>query len=163
MIGTTPQVFDIQTVRTLRPANGALALTFQSGLVAWLRPDHPDRDALLRDGEDSIRQGLPVGVMVDGEGRLLELSPTFATGVRSVREDEEDPSRLAVWCWEFSPVCYLTRNHPEFERIRATLAEAAGSGRQVWLANRMHLVEGETEIWWKILDVRPMEALPEGR
>jgi hypothetical protein len=36
--------------------------------------------------------------------------------------------------------------HPEFDRIRATLAEAAASGSRIWLANRMHLVEGVSEI-----------------
>jgi hypothetical protein len=44
MLGTPSQVFDVKTVSTVQPANGALAITFQSGLVAWLRPDHLDRD-----------------------------------------------------------------------------------------------------------------------
>jgi hypothetical protein len=117
---------------------------------------------MLREAERGLQQRRPVGVMVDGDGRLLELSPTHDTGVCSVREDEEDRSRLAVWFWGYSPVCYLTREHPEFDRIRATLEQAAASGSRVWLANRMHLVEGETETWWKILDVRPIKPPPSG-
>src|SRR5262249_42493884 len=96
----------------------------------------------------------------DGEGRILELSHAHETCVNSIREVGEDPSRLAVWFWEYSPICYLTRAHPDFDRIRATLEQAATSGNRVWLPNRMHLVEDETEIWWKILDVRPVEPLP---
>jgi hypothetical protein len=73
---------------------------------------------------------------VDGE-----VSHAHDTGVHAIREDADDPSRLAVWFWGYSPVCYLTGDHPEFDRIR---------------------IEGETEIWWKILDVRVIESLPTG-
>jgi hypothetical protein len=160
MLGTTAQVFDIQTISTIQPSDGALVVAFRSGLLARLLPDHADRDRMLREAEDSLRRRRPVGVMVEEDGRLLELSHTHDTGVRSVREDEEHRSRLAVWFWGYSPVCYLTLDHPEFDRIRATLEQAIATGGQVWLANRMHMVEGETEIWWKILDVRPAETLP---
>jgi len=114
---------------------------------------------MIREANSSLQQGRPVEVMANQNGLLLELSHAHEKSVRSVREDEEDKGRLAVWCWEYSPVCYLTREHPEFDRIRATLEQAAASGRRVWLANRMRLVQGETEVWWKILDVRPIEAL----
>jgi hypothetical protein len=159
MLGTTPQVFDIQMVRTIQPSNGAVVIAFGSGLVARFPPDHPDRDRMLREAQSSLAEGRPVGVMVNGDGRLLELSHAHETGVDCVREDEDDENRLAIWFWGYSPVCYLTRDHPEFDRIRATLEQAAASGSRVWLANRMHLVEGETEIWWQILDVRPIEAV----
>lgn len=160
MLGTSAQVFDIQNVRTIQSSNGALVVTFGSGLVARLVPDHPDRDRILREAEHSLQQCWPVGVLVNGEGHLLELSHTHDTCVNVLREDEEDKGRLAVWFWEYSPVCYLTRDHPEFDRIRATLEQAAASGTRVWLANRMHLVVGETEVWWKILDVRRIATLP---
>jgi hypothetical protein len=159
MLGTTPQVFDIQTVRTIQPSNGAFVVTFGSGLVARVPQDHPDRDRILREAESSLKEGGPVGVMVNGDGCILELSHAHETGVRSLRQDEEDQSRLPIWFWGYSPVCYLTRDHPEFDRIRATLEQAAASGSRVWLANRMHMVEGETEIWWKVLDVRPANSL----
>jgi hypothetical protein len=160
MLGTTSQVFDNQTVSTIQPSNGAFAVAFGSGLVARFPPDHPDRDRMLLEAESSLRECRPVGVMVNGDGRLLELSHAHETSVRSVREDEEDSSRLAVWFWEYSPVCYLTREHPGFDRIRALLEQAAASGGRVWLANRMHLTQGETEVWWIILDVRPTQPLP---
>jgi hypothetical protein len=162
MLGTTAQVFGIQAVRAIHPSNGALLVTFGSGLLGRLLPDHPDRDWILREAEASLQERRPVGVLVNGEGHFLELSHAHETCVDCIREDEEDNSRLAVWFWEYSPVCYLTRDHPEFDRIRATLEQAAATGGRVWLANRMHLVEGETEIWWKILDVRPLAAIPPG-
>jgi hypothetical protein len=76
---------------------------------------------------------------------------------------EEDSNRLAVWCWEFSPVCYLTWDHRKFDRIRTTLEQVASSGGRVWFANWMRLVEDDTEIWWQILDAQPVEALPPER
>ena len=154
MLGTTLQVFKIQIVRTFEPSNGDWLVGFGNGLTGRLQPDHPDREEIRREAERSLQQQRPVGVLLNGEGRILELSHAHETAVASVREEEQDGRRLAVWFWEYSPVCYLTRDHPEFDRIRATLAEAARTGRRVWLANRMHLVEEESEAWWQILDVR---------
>jgi len=151
---------DIQTVAAIEPSNGAVVVAFRSGLVAQLPEDHPDQAPMLCEAHDSCQQRRPFGVVVDGEGGLVELSHAHKMRVRSVREDVEDNSRLEIWFWAYSPVCYLTRDHPEFDRIRRTLEPAAASGGRVWLANRMHPVEGETEVWWKILDVHPLESLP---
>jgi hypothetical protein len=162
MLVTTARVFGIQTVSAIQPSNGTLVVAFRSGLVARFPPDHPDRDKMVREAEDSLQQRRPVAIIVNGEGWILELTHAHETGVASLREDEEDTNRLAVWFWEYSPVCYLTREHPEFDGIQTTLEQAAATGSRVWLANRMHLVEGETEIWWQILDVRPVESLLPG-
>ena len=72
-----------------------------------------------------------------------------------VRPEEVDPSRLLVECWAYSPICYLTKAHPEFERIKHTLERAASMAEPVLSANHMHLVEGEAESWYTIKDVRP--------
>jgi hypothetical protein len=56
--------------------------------------------------------------------------------------------------WAYSPICYLKRSHPEFERIKHTLEQAITKDEQVILANHMHPVEGETETWYSIMDVR---------
>src|SRR4051794_14763227 len=145
MLGITPQGFDIQTVSTVQPSNGARVVGFDGGLVARLPPDHADRDRILFDAQDSLRRRRPVGVVLDSSGGILELTHAHETGVDSVQEDDEDKTRLAVWCWEFSPVCYLTRDHPESNRIRETLEQAASGGR-VWLANHARRVESETEV-----------------
>jgi hypothetical protein len=60
-------------------------------------------------------------------------------------------------------VCCLTFDHPQFDRIRTTLEQAIANGARVWLANRMHRVKSETEIWWKLMDVRPLESVPRRR
>jgi hypothetical protein len=75
-----------------------------------------------------------------------------------VKDDSEDPHRLMVAFWGFSAICYLTRDHPEFERIRTTLEEAAASGSMVCFAKYTWPEESETEIWNKIMDVRPVPA-----
>jgi hypothetical protein len=71
-----------------------------------------------------------------------------------VRPDEEDPSRLLVEFWAYSPICYLTKDHPDFERLKQTLECAAATDEPVSFANHRHMVEGETETWWKLMDVR---------
>ena len=95
------------------------------------------------------------GLILDEHGTVVDLSWACDSSVNQIRDDPEDNSRLEVWFWAFSPVCYLTRDHPEFERIRSTLTEAATAGSRVWLANRFHMIEGTTETWHKLMDVRP--------
>jgi hypothetical protein len=154
MLDTSSQTYGIQIVADMQPCDGAVAIAFQNGTAATLPADHPDREAILREAERSRSGGRPVGVIVDEAARLVELSPTHQTAVRSVRD--EDSSRVMVAFWGYSPICYLTHDHPEFGRIRTTLVEATASGSQVLLANHRHMIQGETEIWWKILDVRPL-------
>ncbi|HKI30922.1 MAG TPA: hypothetical protein VKA46_03580 [Gemmataceae bacterium] len=79
---------------------------------------------------------------------------THQSAVRHVRPDEDDASRLMVEFWAYSPICYLTKNHPEFERIKQTLERAVALDEQVVFANHGHMVEGDTETWWKLMDVR---------
>ncbi len=94
-------------------------------------------------------------MVVDPTGNLVDLRYANRVTVRYVRDDEEDSNRVMVAFWGFSSICYLTRDHPEFERIRTTLAAAAARGEPVWFANRTWPVMGETEIWNRILDARP--------
>ena len=63
---------------------------------------------------------------------------------------------VVVAFWAFCAVCYLTRDHPEFDRILATLWAAAGTQQRVVFAIFTWPVESETETWNKILDVRPV-------
>ena len=72
MIETMPQVFDIQVVRAIQPSNGTLAVIFGSGLVARLPPEDPNRDTMVREAESSLQHRRPVGVLVNGAGRLRE-------------------------------------------------------------------------------------------
>jgi hypothetical protein len=162
MIGTTTRVFDIQTVRSIQPSNGAVVITFTSGLVGSVPQNHPDRGKVLYEAEFALQQRWPVGVMMDRAGHILDLNNAHESLVDRIRQDEENQSRLMVCFWGYSPVCYLTFDHPEFDRIRATLEHAIAKGTRVWLANHMHMVEGETEIWWKLMDVRPLEPVPPG-
>jgi hypothetical protein len=155
LIVTTGQMYDKQSVTAVQPCNGSTAIHFRNGSTTSLPGTHPDRDVILLEARQSLSSGRPVGYVVDAAGSLLDLHHAHDTGIDSVKE-EDDSTRLEVWCWGFSPVCYLTRDHPEFERIRATLAAAAAGGGRVWLTTHLRTVEGETEIWHKILDVRPL-------
>jgi hypothetical protein len=156
MIQAGTPIIDIQKVACIEPGNGVVELTFQRGGKAVLRADHPDYEIILLEANRSLRYGRPVGFLLESSGRVMELQCAIDTHVQNVKDSDEDPSRLEVWFWGYSPVCYLTRDHPDFQRIQATLLEAVSSQSMVWLAPSTWPVEGETEIWTKIMDVRPM-------
>jgi hypothetical protein len=157
---TTTRAFSaICLVADVRAAENGTEVVFSDGRVAVIPEAHPDRDLLLRCAQNSLSAREPVGVAVGATGQVLDLNHTYRTTVRFIRADEEDELRLAVGCWGFGALCYLTRDHPDFERIQAALKDAASTGAEVWLANHGWPVEGETEIWNKVLDVRPV--LPE--
>jgi hypothetical protein len=101
-------------------------------------------------------------VQLDASGRVIDLNEAHDVTVRYIRENESAPDRLKVALWGFSPMCYLAKDHPEFERIRSALAAAAGTPARLWVANHSQMVkdepadDGDFEVWWKIMDVRPV-------
>jgi len=131
-----------------------MQVVFSNGLSVCVRKEHPEYERLLHQARSSLQYGAPVGIVVSDTGALVELNDTHQSAVRHVRPDEDDPSRLMVECWAYSPICYLTQNHPEFERIKQTLERAVALDEQVVFANHGHMVEGDTETWWKLMDVR---------
>jgi hypothetical protein len=131
-----------------------MQIDLAGGLSVCLRAEHPDYERMLRQARSSLASGEPVGFMVGETGALQELNYTHQSAVRHVRRDDDDASRLMVAFWAYSPICYLQKSHPEFERIKHTLEQAIANNEQVILANHMHPVEGETETWCSMMDVR---------
>jgi hypothetical protein len=153
MLETTTQTFDIRRIRDVEAGDRAETVIFQDGSRATLCADHPDHDMLLWMARWGLRYGQLLGVAVDSAGRLLDLNSSDESQVRFVRDDD---SRLKVAFWAMSPVCYLCRDHPEFERLRSTLEQAMAAGSLVRFAHHLRPEESETETWWKIMDVRPI-------
>ena len=155
--------YAIRWVSEVMPADGGLRLTFRDGSSAFLEASHP-RFAVCRINAESRRgQAMPVGVVLDGQGRVIDLSAAHDTPVRHVREPARGSDFLEVAFWAYSPICGLSREHPEFERLGATLAEAAGTPKLLWVATHSaETVEGEPDedglipAYPTILDVRPV-------
>jgi hypothetical protein len=158
MAQTRGQRFEIVGISDVREAEGSVQFSFQGGLTATLPTTHPDKELFLLEADLCRRYQRPVGVVVDEVGHLVDLNHTADVSVRRLGEDEDDPNRLVVGFWGFSAVCYLVRDHPNFERIRTTLEEAAATGSRVWFANYTWPEKSETEIWNRIMDVRPVQA-----
>jgi hypothetical protein len=158
---TTSLVFDIRPIAKAQRCEGCVKLTFGDGSVAHLDETHPRFDALMVLVESESRGCRPAGVMLDASGRVIDLNEAQDVSARYIRENEETPDRLQVALWGFSPMCYLAKDHPEFERICSTLTAAAGTPARLWVANHSQMEQdeptngGEFEIWWKIMDVRP--------
>lgn len=148
------QTYDIQRVREILPCDGGIQVVFSTGLSVCVHKEHTEYERLLHQARSSVQFGAPVGFVVSDAGVLVELNHTHQSAVRHVRPDEDDRSRLMVEFWAYSPICYLTKDHPEFERVKQTLERAAAMDEQVMFANHKHMVEGETETWWKLMDVR---------
>lgn len=156
MIQAIRQICNIQIVQAIQPCDSGVCLVFQDGLSACVPKGHPEYERIVRFAEGSVQHRTPIGFLLDNAGEVAELNHTYQSTVRFVNQDEEDPTRLTVGFWAYSPICYLTKDHPELERIHDTLLNAFRTGNQVLLVNHMKMVEGETETWWKLLDVRPV-------
>jgi hypothetical protein len=154
--GMRGRVSDIQVVAAVEPSEGGLQLRFRNGSLASLPASHPDYDIFLIQIDWSREVGRPLGMVLDAVGRIADLNHTYDSLVGWLREDEDDSNRLSVALWAFSPATYLTRDHPDFLRLRATLTAAAASGGMVYFANYSQMVEGEEGSWHEIMDVRPM-------
>jgi hypothetical protein len=156
---TTTLVFDIRPLADVQHCDGAVKLTFGDGSVAYLEETNPTFDTLvvlLECGSPSQ----PVGVVLDAADRVVDLNEAYEVTVRSICVSPDSLDRLKVSFWGFSSVCYLAKDHPEFERLRATLTGAATTSARLWVANHSQMVKervtngAESEIWWKIMDAR---------
>jgi hypothetical protein len=157
-------VYDIRLVTAVNPVNGGLEIIFRGGTVAFLLSGHPNFEILRLHAESQLGQPVPLGLLLDADSRVIDLNIAHDTSVQSIQECPEDPNRLKVAFWGYSPVCYLTRDHPDFDRIRATVWRAAGTRTMLWVVHHSEMVadepktqDGEFEVWWKILDVRPVQ------
>jgi hypothetical protein len=158
---TATLVYDIRLVAGVSQVEGGLQIAFGDGTVALLDACHPNFDVLRIHAQANQGRPVPVGVVLDGAGQIVDLNTAHDTAVQSVQDCLDDHHRVKVAFWGYSPVCYLTRDHPEFERIQATLTKAVGTQAAVWVANHSTMIEdapaaddSEVEIWWKIMDVR---------
>jgi hypothetical protein len=164
MAVTTSLVFAIRPLASVQRCDGQVQLTFRDGSVARLDVSHPQFDTLMVFADSELHRHRPLGVVLDASGQVVDLNEAHDVTVRYIRDNEGTPERLKVALWGFAPMCYLARDHPEFERIRSTLAAAAGTPARLWVANYSQMVSdepttegGEFETWWKIMDVRAAE------
>lgn len=154
MIGTTTQTYDIRRVHDVVTDDQTANVVFEDGSQAALDASHPDHDMMLFMARWGLQNGRPLGVVLDGSGRLLDLSSSDESQVRFIRD--EGGSRLQVAFWATSPVYYLCRDHPEFERLRSTLERAMASRSPVRFAHHPRPEQSEGKTWLKLMDVRPL-------
>jgi hypothetical protein len=165
MLITTAPTYGIRLIDEVSRAGGGARLAFRDGSRARLESGHPSFEHLLWLAEWS-RPDRPVGVVMDADGRVLDLNSTHETGAAWVRALPTALGRFRVAFWAYSPVCGLTREHPEFDRIFATLTAAAGPPEQLWVATHgTETVDDEPDeegliaALPKIMDVRAMGPL----
>jgi hypothetical protein len=152
--------YDVQFVSEVCPADDGVRVVFGDGTTAWLDASHPNFTR-LQELAVWATSGRTVGFVMDGHGRLLDLNAAHETTVYWLAEFPTDPTYFRVAFWGHSPLCGLTRDHPEFDRIRATLTRAAGKPDRVWLTTSTEETvddepdeDGLTAALPKILDVR---------
>ncbi len=158
---TAPK-YGVRWVAEVRRAATGVCIVFRDGSTACLDASHPNFAHLRQLAEWAV-QGRAVGVVTDGSDRLGDLNAAYDTTVYWIREFPTDPNRFRVAFWAYSPLCALTRDHPEFDRICATLTAAAGTPQMVWVVTHSEeTVEGEPDeeglvaALPKIMDVRPI-------
>jgi hypothetical protein len=163
---TTVPAYSIQLIDAVSRADGGVQVAFRDGSRAWLDSGQANFEHLLWLAEWS-RPSRPVGVVMDAAGRILDLNAAHETGVAWVREFPTDRNRFRVAFWAFSPLCGLTREHPEFERIFATLTAAAGTQQPLWVVTQSEETvddepdeEGLIAALPKIMVVGSMNPLP---
>jgi hypothetical protein len=163
MLITTAPAYSIREIDEVRRADRGATIAFRDGSLAHLEPGQANFEHLLWLAEWS-RSSRPVGVVTDAAGRILDLNAVHDTGVAWLREFPTDSSRFRVAFWAYSPICGLTREHPEFDRIYAALIAAAGTQQQLWVVTHSEQTvedepdeEGLIAALPKIMDVRAVE------
>jgi hypothetical protein len=141
-------------VCTVVPCREKTTITLDSGRTAWISAGAPSAPQLVAGADAARRTGEPIGVLLSKAGEVLDLAPAHVSTVAFVRQDEDHADRWLVGFWAFTTLCYLTHDHPDFERLKRILEAAAGTETRVVFANHSQPVEDEDEVWWRLLDVR---------
>jgi hypothetical protein len=164
MLTTTAPAYSIRLIDEVTRADGGACVTFRDGTLARLESSQANFEHLHWLAEWS-RPNRPVGVVTDATGRIIDLNAAHQTGVAWVRDVPANHGRLRVALWAYSPICALTREHPEFDRIHATLTAAGGTQQQCWVVTHSEETvddepdeEGLIAALPKIMDVRPISS-----
>lgn len=162
MLTTMNMVLKMQAIKDVQRGPDSVSITLRDGSIALLDLNYPNFANLIICVESELRRHRPVGLVMDTSGRIIDIGAAHDTQVRSVVQFPNDPSRFQVGFWAYSPVCGLTRDQPEFERILATLTEAVKTMQMVWVVTHSRDVvedvrdeDGLIPAYPKILDVRP--------
>jgi len=165
----TGLVYDIRFITDVKRNEHGAEITFRDGSAAYLESSGANGQHLLWLAEWS-QSRRAVGVVLDSSGQIIDLNPIQDTSVHWIREFPTDRNRFAVAFWAYSPICGLTRDHPDFERIHATLTEAVKTSQSVWVATHSEEVvedepdmDGSIAVLPKILDVRPASSTSNGK
>jgi hypothetical protein len=159
---TTAPTYGVQPVADVSRTETGARITFRDGSAACLDASHPNFSHLLQLVEWAAAHGRAVGTVVGTGGQIVDLNAAHDTGVYWLREFPTDPDRFRVAFWAYSPVCALTREHPEFDRIHGLLTGAAGTQQQVRVVTHSDETvddepdeDGTITALPKIMDVRP--------
>jgi hypothetical protein len=151
---TLTRHYDLSRVRAVAPCRGETEITFENGRTACVTANAPDAAQLITAANAACVNGEHVGLLLADTGEVLDLSPARVSTVAFVRQDTERADRLLVGFWAFGTLCYLMKDHPDFERLHQTLQGVAGTETPVLFAIHSHPVEDEVESWWRLLDAR---------
>jgi hypothetical protein len=149
---------DLFRVRAVGPCRGGTEITFANGTTACVPAGAPDGARFIAGANAARVSGEHVGLLLSDAGEVLDLSPGRVSTVAFIRQDEERADRLIVGFWAFGTLCYLMKDHPDFERLHRMLQGVAGTETPVLFANHSHHVEDEDESWWRLLDARLVDS-----
>ena len=134
MSTVTTLVHDLRELEGVSNELDGLRLRFLDGSHALLESDHSDFTLLAAIVMSRGADPAWLGILLDADGRVVDLGAVHDTGVRQVREFPGDPTRLDVAFWAFASVCCLTSDHPDFDGLREILTGAVSSQEVVRMA-----------------------------
>ena len=90
MTVATGLTYAIRSVAEVTPVNDGLRLLFRDGSSAFLDATHPNFAVCRINAESRRGRPTPVGVVLDAEGRVIDLNAAHDTPVRHIREFATD-------------------------------------------------------------------------
>src|SRR5688500_8355618 len=103
MAVATSLTYAIRQVADVGRAAVGVRIAFRAAPAAFLEDAHPHFAACQANAETRAGRPAPVGVVVDANGRVLDLNAAHDTAVRFIRDDPSDRRRLLVGFWAYSP------------------------------------------------------------
>jgi hypothetical protein len=121
-------------VRGLERGPAGATVCFKGGVLGHLPGSHRSFARWMDLLEDSLQRQRPFGVGLGQDGHIHDVRWADQDRVKWLGEGTEGP--LPIIFWGHAGVYHLERDHPDFQRLYATVKRSAEHEEPIWFVYR---------------------------
>jgi hypothetical protein len=120
-------------VKEIRETDLGVEIHFDGGRLGRLSRQNNDKYAdSIEYAREGLKERYPVAATIEKPDRIVTIDPADSDTVEYLRD--YDAERLEVAFRGHAAMYYLRKDHPDLQRVKATLEQSAKNQSLVWLS-----------------------------